>query len=139
MTNRIGFGTGCFTVRILTLAHPPAPRDPPPLLLRPGSTSAPLLLTLLTLLRGAVEVVNNFARQVELGDDAGCHTEPVGQVLWSHHAFVQSSGSYAFIEPFVRSPRRRSSPGQGVSGISPSGRNKGIVEPDALTPEVTHN
>ena len=32
----------------------------------------------------------------------------------SHQGFVQSSGSYAFIVPFVRSPRRRSSPGQGV-------------------------
>ena len=44
----------------------------------------------------------------------------------SHHAFVQSSGSYAFIVPFMRSPRRRGSPKQGVLGLSLSRRNEGL-------------
>ena len=39
-----------------------------------------------------------------------CLFGEVIRVLCSHHAFVQS-GSYAFIVPFMRSPRRRSGPG----------------------------
>jgi len=43
-----------------------------------------------------------------------------------HHAFVQSSGSYVFIVPFVQSARRRSNPRQGVLGLSLSRRNEGL-------------
>jgi hypothetical protein len=48
-------------------------------------------------------------------------------VLFPLCLFVRSSGSCTFIVPFMRSPRRRSSPGQGPPGISPSGRNEGVV------------
>jgi len=48
------------------------------------------------------------------------------RILCSHHAFVQSPGSYAFIVGFVRSPRRRSSPRQGVLGPSLSRCSEGL-------------
>jgi hypothetical protein len=49
------------------------------------------------------------ARETHVREMHACEV----RILCSHHAFVQSSGSFAFIVPFVRSSRRRSSPGQG--------------------------